>query len=277
MPQLADDPVGYWNDEAGPRWVRVQPAIDRLLAPVTERLLRDANACAGEQVLDVGCGSGTLTLATADRVGPTGRVLGVDLSQPLLDHARSRCSGIGHIELTHGDAATFSFESARMDLVTSRFGVMFFPDPVQAFSNLGNALRKTGRLVVAAWRSVDLNPWMTFLMRAFPEIEPSPPPPEDKPGPFSLSSPDRIRSILERAAFSDIRLESFDTSLELGATVDQALHAFTEVGPLSRVLAETPDRERPALVDRARSFLDEQYRAGVPSLDAAAWIVHATR
>ena len=240
-------------------------------------MLRDANARSGERVIDVGCGSGTLTLRAAERVGPAGRVLGVDLSRPLLDHARSRCSGIGHIELAHGDAGTFSFESAGMDLVTSRFGVMFFPDPVQAFSNLGNALRKAGRLVVATWRPVDLNPWVTFLLRAFPEIEAPPPPPEDKPGPFSLSSPDRIQSILERAAFSDIRLEPFDTSLELGATVDQALTTFTEVGPLSRVLAETRESERQGLIDRARTFLEEQYRGGVPSLDAAAWIAHATR
>ena len=147
----------YWNAR-GEHWVAHQPAIDARLAPVGEALFARAAPCPGERALDVGCGTGTTTLELAARVGASGEVLGVDISAPMLAVARQRCAerGYQHVRLLHADAQSDRFEAAAYDLLLSRFGVMFFSDPVAAFTNLmqrAPARRPAGvRLLGAARR-----------------------------------------------------------------------------------------------------------------------------
>ena len=272
---MSDDPIGYWNDEAGPKWVRAHDVLDPLLTPITDHLFDAIEIHSGARVIDVGCGSGSTTLEWARRVGPKGRVWGVDVSKPLIEHARTRCADVDQIEIHHGDAATFPFEPGWADLVTSRFGVMFFTHPPTAFKNLRHALGTKGRLAFVCWQSIQRNPWNTFIMQAFPEVAGAAPSPEDAPGPFSLCSSERIARLLDEAGFSQVSIEDFSTKLGLGETVDHALAGLTEVGPLARLLTEADKDEHPKLLERARVFLQEQYRAGPPALDAAVWLVQA--
>ncbi|MGB8330804.1 MAG: methyltransferase domain-containing protein [Polyangiales bacterium] len=270
-----DDPARYWNEAAGPKWATAQASVDRMLGPIHDALLAACRVQPGERVIDIGYGGGTTTLGFAQRVGPTGRVLGVDISRPLFEHARSRCSGIDHITLECADAGAFRFERGWGDLMASRFGVMFFPDPVQAFANIREGLRERGRITFACWQVVERNPWITFVLRAFPDAQMPLPPPGDGPGPFSLAEPSRLRQVLEQAGFSEVQLESFETTVELGETVDETLEGMSDVGPFSRLLSEASELDRPAMLARARAFLEREYRNGPPALDAAAWLVRA--
>ena len=158
----------YWNGDAGRAWVRMQQRMDAALAPVTTALEKAAAVRAGENVLDVGCGTGATTLVLAAAAQPGGSALGVDISATLLGLARSRVLAASFVE---ADAASFA-GSSRFDAVVSRFGVMFFDDAVAAFANLHRLAAPAGRLVFACWRSPLDNGWATLPLQALAGLLP---------------------------------------------------------------------------------------------------------
>jgi SAM-dependent methyltransferase len=203
----------FWNGEATRRWVIEQARIDRLMSNVTEAALVAAAPKPGESVLDVGCGTATTTLRMAETVGPSGCVLGVDISEQQLELARQRVAAAGatQVKLVLDDAATHAFGSDRFDLCFTRFGVMFFADPVAAFRNIRSAMKSSGRLLLAVFRSGSENPWTTASVSAIRHLVPPPPAlgPEE-PGQFSWSDPARVRRIPNGAGFSDVVLTPLD-------------------------------------------------------------------
>lgn len=275
MPEMTEDPEGYWNDEAADKWVRAQGAVDRMVRPITAFLLEAAAAKPGERVLDVGCGCGSTTLAFSDAVGEAGSVVGLDISRPMLAEAKRRGEGRANLSFVNGDAGTHDFSGEAYDLLTSRFGVMFFPAPDKAFANLRRALKPGGRVAMACWQAPKQNPWISFMMRAFPEIEPPLPGPDDGPGPFSLSKSERTVSLLETAGFSDVRLEGFEANLRLGDSPEQVLEGLADVGPLARILSEADDEARAKVLARARAFLDKEFQSGPPEPASGIWLIHA--
>ena len=159
--------VRYWNEVAGPRWVRFQEGLDRQLAALAEAALGRAAPAPGEAVLDVGCGCGATTLELGRRVGGSGRALGVDISRPMLERARARAQAAGGAgRLRRGRRADGEFEAGAFDLLFSRFGVMFFTDPAAAFANLRRALRPGGRVAFLCWQRFADNPWMLVPLGA---------------------------------------------------------------------------------------------------------------
>jgi ubiquinone/menaquinone biosynthesis C-methylase UbiE len=227
-------------------------------------------------VIDVGCGCGTTTIALAEAVGPEGRVLGVDISAPMLAHAGECGAGLAQLDLLQADAGVHEFDPGWADLVVSRFGVMFFAEPVRAFANLRGGMKQDGRMVAAVWQSPKRNPWATFMLRAFPEIElPAAGGDEDKPGPFRMADPDKLRRLMRDAGFGAIELEDLQVEVTPAPSVDEALLSASEVGPFARLLAEVPEQRREAMVERARAYLEEQYREGLPRLAAGVWLIHA--
>lgn len=276
MSLMTEDPEAYWNTMAGPKWVRAQEAVDRALAPITAHLLDSTGAAPGERVLDLGCGCGSTILQLAERVGAHGRVTGMDISTPMLEEARKRSRAIPQVELLLADAGQFDFTAVEpFDLLCSRFGTMFFREPQSAFSNLRRAIKSSGRMVFACWQSYERNPWISFVMRAFPEFDPQLPSPDEGPGPFSLSDPQKLAGLLGAAGYVDIHVRGFTAGLVLGETPSQVLENMAEVGPFSRVLAETAPSEHPALKRRATAFLEAQFREGTPKLASATWIASA--
>ena len=209
----------FWNSEATRRWVTEQTRIDRLMADVTEAALTAAAPKPGESVLDIGCGTGTTTLRLADAVGPSGQVLGVDISEQQLGLARQRVAAAGatRVQLVLDDAATHDFAPESFDLGFTRFGVMFFAEPVAAFRNIKRAMKRNGRLLLAVFRTGPENPWATASVAAIRHLVPPPAPlgPEE-PGQFSWSDPARVRRILDGAGFSDVVLTPLDLSFNLG-------------------------------------------------------------
>lgn len=271
---MSEDPAAYWNERAGAGWVRAQAFIDHMLAPIDDVLLSASAATLGERVIEIGSGGGSTAIALARRVGPDGHVLGVDVSTPLVEHARRQAEGLDQLSFQVGDAATCDLEPLSAHLLTSRFGVMFFPDPTGAFAHLHGCVRPDGRLVMATWQPMERNAWATWILEAFPEAEPMPFA-DDRPGPFSLSRPDRIRQVLEGGGFRNVQVDGRSLRISPGADAQQALAGMSDVGPLARVLGETEESERPGVLERARAFLAEQYAAGPPRLPAAIWLIHA--
>ena len=191
------DQADYWNGPAGRRWMERQDTQDILLAPISELSFDRAHPEKGERVVDIGCGCGATTIELGRRVGPTGYVLGLDISAPMLGRARERAPADLPLEFVLADATVHSFEPGRSDLLFSRFGVMFFADPAVSFANMRKALRTGGRLAFACWREPRQNPWMMIaLQEAYKHVPRLPEMGPEDPGPFSFASEQRVRRIL---------------------------------------------------------------------------------
>jgi SAM-dependent methyltransferase len=269
----------YWTSVAGPKWTDHQEHQDQVLRPVSDRLIAAAKPKPGDHVIDVGCGCGATTIQFAERVGPAGAVLGLDVSAPMLARARERAPQDLPITLALADATVHDVTSHAADLVVSRFGVMFFADPAKSFANLRKGLKPDGRLVFACWREPKQNPWLILPLRE--AAKHAPPLPEtnpDDPGPFAFASEARVRRILSDAGFADIVLEPQDLELDIaaGRGLDTAVRAAMTIGPTSRILDGQSDAVRAAATADIRKALAAQARGdGVP-LGAAIWMVTAT-
>ena len=270
--------IAYWNGPGGQRWVSHQRMQDALLAEVAERLMERAAARDGETILDIGCGAGTTSIALARQVAPDGRVLGVDVSAPLLERARQHAPAGLPVEFALGDASVFPFVPAGADLLFSRFGVMFFADPAGAFANMRKGLRGGARLLFACWQEPRHNPWLILPLQAayrhvprLPEVGP------EDPGPFAFASEARVRGILERAGFGAITLEPVDLSFDLaeGHGLDRAVELSIGMGPTSRALDGQPAALRVAAAEAVRAALEPYQRGERVPLRGAIWMVSA--
>jgi SAM-dependent methyltransferase len=268
--------IDYWNGPAGEKWAKYNSETDRNLAAAAEALLKFAAPQPGERVLDIGCGAGATSLLLGEAVGPGGSVTGVDISQPMLALARSRVH-VKNIEFIEADAAHYPFQPD-YDLIFSRFGVMFFADPVAAFANIRKAAVKKGRLAFACWRPVQENEWVFLPYQAakplLPEQEPARP---HAPGPFAFADPERVRGILQDSGFADIRIEKFDGLMDLGASPEHASFQMTYLmGPTARALgtADKPTRERVRQVV-AEALRSVQKSEETIRLGFACWLVGA--
>lgn len=274
--------IEYWNETAGPKWVEMNTILDVQIGTFGLDMLDAACLSAGRRVIDVGCGCGATSLEAAKRVGREGRVLGLDISGPMLARARERAAGEGlsNTEFVQGDAQVYGLEAGAYDAVVSRFGVMFFEDSVAAFANLGKGLRDGGRLAFACWKSPLENPWMTVPMAAVaPLMEMPAPVGEDEPGPFRFADDARLRGILEEAGYTDIAIEPSVRVMQVGGGMDlsQSVDFYFEIGPLSRILADA-SAEKKEEVRAALIAAMEPYRTdeGV-MLEGATWIVSAVK
>jgi SAM-dependent methyltransferase len=269
--------AAYWNGPIGKVWAREQVKRDRDHAPITKAVLDLAAPKPGERVLDLGCGSGTTTLLLADAVGTTGSVTAIDLSAPMLEVARHRAEENGsRARFTEADATDYAFMPHDFDLVFSQFGVMFFADPVAAFSNVRRAMKEGARIVFACWRHPFENPWATVPENAArPFLPPAPPAPPDAPGRYSFADPDRVKSVLLQAGFHAPDLRKFDCRIHLGDTPEEAASSSIDTGPLMRTLADVSAETRAKVREAVAARLSQELGPGGISLTAGTWLVSA--
>jgi SAM-dependent methyltransferase len=257
--------------------VRDEVMYDLMLTPFNDALLDALDPQPGERVLDVGCGFGSTALAAAARGA---EVHGVDISPPMIERARQRAA----------DAkanATFAVHDAQedplggpYDAVTSRFGVMFFADPVRAFRNFAAATRPGGRLAFVCWQSLERNPWMTaapMVLRSLMDDPPPPPPPGA--GPFAFGDDAFVDQVLTDAGWTERSIAPFETLARMGGKDGVA-------GAVRQALSNTAARALLAagdatLRDRAAAILTDQFESanvdGIVSFPAAVWLVTARR
>jgi len=278
-----DEQFEYWNGPEGQHWVDRDTLFDAMLAPFVEPLLDAAAIANADRVLDIGCGNGATSRAAARRAA-NGRVVGVDISGPMVARARERADaeGVSNVEFVHADAQDHEFagDAGSFDVVISRFGVMFFADPVAAFANLAAMLRPGGRVAFVCWQSLFANQWVAVPAAALlPIVGPSEPPPPDAPGPFAFADFDRVRSILDAAGFTSIELDDLHVPVLVGGglPVDDAVAFLGEGGMGKRLLgdADAPTRDR--ALAAVRDALEPFASADGVCLDSAAWLVRASR
>jgi len=269
--------VEEWNNVTGRRWLERHERIDRQIAPFGRRAMDRVAIQRGQHVLDVGCGCGETTFELARRVGEAGFALGVDVSGLLIDAARrfAREANVLNVHFEEADAQTHQFSPASLDLVFSRFGIMFFDDPDVAFRNLRSALRPGGRLAFVCWPAPQDNLFITIPMGAAARHISLPAPSEpDAPGPFAFADLDRVRRILSRSGFSAIETERLTEKVG-GGTLDETTDMLLELGPLGDKLNDLDERTRSAITADIRTALTRFEASGRIQLDAVALLVTA--
>ena len=239
--QSNSDQEKYWNSNAGKKWVEFQDELDQLLERVNDRLLQRSEIELGERVVDIGCGTGATTMSVASLVGESGLALGVDISKTLLGCAKSRSSNIsgGRIEYTLADAQTWRFNADSFDLVISRFGMMFFANPVLAFKNLAVALRESGRMSFVSWANASSNPWFAIPRdAAIDQLGKPAPTPPTAPGPLAFASADYVMNIMDEAGLDARSADIEQIELLYSGSVAEAAHLASNVGPAMRIVKE---------------------------------------
>lgn len=273
------DQIAYWNGPAGRHWTDRQQLQDVVLAPISRILIDRAAVKAGEKVIDIGCGCGATSFDLIKRTGPSGRVIGIDISDPMLGRARDLAPAGAPVEFVLADATVYPFTPASVDLLFSRFGVMFFAQPSVSFANMRNALRPGGRLAFACWRTPRDNPWMMLaLQEAYKHVPKLPEMQPDDPGPFSFASEERVRRILGEAGFSNIAMERADVSLDIatGRGLEAAVETVLAIGPASRALENQPPDKIAAATKSIRTALAAHQEGKSLPLGGSIWIVTAT-
>jgi len=279
MPTDNADQIAEWNGVLGQTWATMRQDIDPVVAVFGDAALKVAAPRPGERVLDIGCGCGDTTIAIARVIGARGAVLGVDVSQPMLDVAQehAREARLRHLEFRKSDASVAELPAA-IDLLFSRFGVMFFSEPSAAFRHMRRSLKAGGRCVFVCWRTPRDNAWaMAPLAAARAAMSVTPPPADpNAPGPFAFADDARVQGIMEDAGFADIVLARHDAPVTYGPTPRAAAERALRVGPASRFARDMGEVYRPLIVDAVeRAFAQLAAPNGEVRLVGSAWIVTA--
>ncbi|MDQ0591595.1 class I SAM-dependent methyltransferase [Variovorax paradoxus] len=273
--QQDNEQAALWNGRAGRAWVDAQESLDRLFAPFENLLVDEARAASARRVLDVGCGTGATTLAIAQVLGAAGHCVGADISEPMIAAARARAERAGApASFICGDVQRQAFEPASFDLIVSRFGVMFFDSPVQAFANLRHAAKDGAALRAIAWRSAAENPFMTTAERAAAPLLPNLPARKTgAPGQFSFADCDRISSILEESGWAGIDIRPIDVECTLP---EKALHGYlTRLGPVGLILQEADEPTRAQVIETVRTAFEPYVHGSEVRFTAACWMINA--
>ncbi len=237
----------YWR--SAQQWVEQQEVLDVLMQPVLDRLLAETAPLPGARVLDVGCGTGASTMAAAQVVGAEGHVTGADISGIMLDLARKRTreAGFENVTYVEGDVQTYPLGDAIYDAVMSRFGVMFFSDPVAAFGNIRQALKLGGAMVFLTWSGLAGNPWFAVPRQAAIDVLGSPAPADPRaPGPMAFQEQDYVAGILRDAGWQGIAIAEIGVDLTPPGTVADVAAFATQLGPASRIIADLGGSEADA-------------------------------
>ena len=260
-------------DLAGRTQADLQEPLNKQLAPLGHRAMAALAVRPGERILDIGCGTGQTSVELGQIVGSGGEVFGIDLSPAALEAAQKKAADFPQVRFVQGDAQVFPFDAGLYDAAFSRFGVMFFADPVAAFRNILRALKPAGRLTFACWRSLEENDLDIVPLRA---AAPHLPAPIAQPGSapsFSFADPNRVHEILAKAGFEDIEITAYDHLVGTG-DAQGMLELSLRVGSLGKIVRETPDL-RPAVLEPVRQALAAYDGPEGIGLKAATWIVTA--
>ena len=272
---VAADQAARWSGPSGRAWIDNQDLLDRLYRPFEEFLVDQVEDVSGQRVLDIGCGTGSTTLA----VCRAGEAVGVDISEPMIAVARERARAEGlSAEFVCADVQTHQFAEAEFDTVVSRFGVMFFGDPVAAFRNIRLAAADDASLRMIVWRNPDPADIMSIAERAtaslLPDLPPRPASVPTEPGQFAFADPARVTPILDASGWRDVTVEPLD--VELGLPLDDMLRYVTTFGRVGVQMGTVDAKARAQVTDQlAEAFAALTFDSEV-RYPAACWSLSAT-
>lgn len=267
-----------WQEQVGRNWAAMFRQTDRSLSGLTQRLLERLIQVPGQTILDIGCGAGELSLALS-RTRREAKITGIDISPDLVAAAQARAGEREALHFALADAARWSPPGPAPDLLVSRHGVMFFDNPVTAFSHLRELAAPQANLVFSCFRDQAENPWATEIAALLPD-PPAPPlkPPNYAPGPFAFADADFVRAILSRAGWSGITFEAVDFAYIAGHGEDAVGDAeafFSRIGPFAAAMRGLEREQQDRLRVQLRALLDRHENDNLIVFPAAAWIVSA--
>jgi SAM-dependent methyltransferase len=275
MSETANEQKKLWDGLGGQAWVEAQEVLDRLFKPFEDLLVESVSAKSPNAVPDVGCGTGSTTLAIARLLGAKGSCVGIDISEPMTAAAQSRAEREDlPARFICADAQRYALDPVSIDMIVSRFGVMFFDDPVAAFANLRRAARDTAALRLITWRSAAENPFMTTAERAAAPLLPDLPVRRaDGPGQFAFADAQRVSNILTGGGWTHVDLQPIDVGCTL--LESELVRYTTQLGPVGRMLQGADDTTRARVIDTIRPAFDSYVRGSEVEFTAACWVVSA--
>lgn len=279
MPEIVNvEMAEAWDGPSGAAWVEREVFQNRALAAHTERLFALGDIGHADRVLDIGCGCGETTREAA-RLADRGSALGVDLSAAMLARARERAAeaGLTNVEFEQADVQVHPFAAGAFDVAVSRFGSMFFADPVAAFTNLGSAMVSGGRLALVVWQAFGRNEWVRACRDALAVGRDLADPPSGVPGPFGLADPDRVRAVLDAAGFDRIEIIAAEVPFWFGETVPEAVAYVREVGVLRDLLDGLDAEDAARALDALRATVSAHETDDGIVFDSQVWMVSAVR
>ena len=267
-----------WDGPMGDHWAQEWDHYDRSLAAYHHHLLAAADLQPGAQALDIGCGNGRLTRDVAMAIG-TGTATGLDLSTAMVEKATelARHQGVTNARFVHADIQSHEFLPKTFDLALSRFGAMFFADPVAAFANVGNGCKPGARLTMVAWQPAAANDWLVQIRGALSSAGDLPPlPPTGSPGPFGLADPDRTVALLTESGYTSVKLEALVEPIWSGNDPEDALrHHLSSPNLVGFFAGLNGERQDQVLRALRQAFADHWTAQGVV-FESAAWLIRAT-
>jgi len=268
-----------WDGPDGEFWAAHQARFDATISPHHAQLMAAAAIAPGERVLDIGCGNGLTSRDAARAAGDQGEVLGVDLSGPMLALAAqlAKDEGLGNVRFEQGDAQVYPFPEEAFDVVMSRFGVMFFADPVAAFVNVASAVRPGGRLVMAVWGAVPDNEWITALLDAVALGRDLPKPPPGAPGPFSMADQNHTRGVLTGAGFTDVAFTRSEHAAHFGSDADDAFGFVSQLNVLQALMADLDEPAKAKGLDNLRATVAAHETPDGVIFRSASWVMTARK
>ena len=265
-----------WDGDEGRYWAAHADRFDESLRAYQPTFLAAAGLRPHDRVLDVGCGAGETSIEAA-KVVTAGSVLGVDLSGAMLEVAvrRAAAAGLSNVRFVRADAQVHPFAPASFDVAIGRTSAMFFGDPVAAFKNLAVALRPGGRLVLLVWQGIEHNEWIRCIIGAMAAGRDLAPPPPGAPGPFALSEPSRVRSLLTGAGFDEPGLRDLEERMYFGPTPEEAttfIHGLN-----AWMLRDLDEAGRARAVDALHQTMREHHGPDGVTFNSATWLITAAR
>ena len=267
-----------WDGQDGDDWTEHEEQYNASGRRHTSRLIDAAQIRPSDQILDVGCGCGESTRRAA-RIAVDGGALGVDLSSRMLARARERsqAEGVTNARFERGDAQVYLFDADAFDLSISRFGVMFFGDPVAAFQNVRRALRPGGRIAFLTWQPLARNEWMLEIQGALAAGRDLPRPPAGAPGPFGLSDLDAVQRIFAEAGFEDVNLQSVAEPITLGVDAEDAFAFVRSLGVTRGMLRDVDADTAARALEALRATIDAHHTGEGVRFGSAAWLITGRR
>jgi ubiquinone/menaquinone biosynthesis C-methylase UbiE len=282
MSEVNKNQRDFWSGKGGDIWVERQNAMDTMLSPLGEAALNKLNLNEGENVLDIGCGCGHTTLNIAKRISPDGQVTGLDISEPMLKRAKESANemSISNASFNCVDVQTDDMGEEVYSAAFSRFGVMFFEDPVAAFCNINKSLITGASLSFVCWQSPALNPWQSLFIEAVKKYVDLPSPPPRSPSPFAFMESEYVSSILEESNFQNIMIEGHEAEVNMfsGRSLSDSVKDYISINPVvSGMLKDSTEQEKTEIINSAIEAFSPYYSAKGLIFPSATWLVTTTK